>query len=298
MPTPSNWSLTPGAIRFFVPLFLQRQLAAHPLTESLYLNGCGYYPSAHGHHMLRQEHEDHLLLYCTAGRGSLQVLNTTDPTPYTIHAGDIMLLPKGIAHHYQADAKAPWTLYWVHFDGTLSQRYCQHIGGDTLARPVLHLGLNPILIDSFNQLFNARNTGYNLPVFINTCHILGQLLTAVAISSIQKPGTSTGKNVFDAVETHMESVINGSLDLDTLASLAGLSKYHFIKKYKEAFGYAPIQHFIHRKMERACLLLDTTPQSISDIAHQLGYDDPHYFSRLFKKVTGLAPLQYRMLQRG
>lgn len=297
MPTPSNWTLTPGAIRFFVPLFLQRQLATHPLTESLYLNGCGYYPAAHGHQMRRDEHEDQLLLYCTAGRGTLQTFSAGNTEQHNIHAGDIMLLPKGVAHHYQADAKNPWTLYWVHFDGMLSQRYCEHISSEQ-NHPVLHIGLSPVLISTFEQLFNARNTGYNLPVFINTCHILSQLLTAVAISSIQRQGGESSRNTFDAVRAHMESVIDATLDLDTLAALAGLSKYHFIKRYKETFGYAPIQHFIHRKMERACLLLDTTTLSIGEVGQRLGYDDPHYFSRLFKKVTGLPPQQYRTLQRG
>lgn len=297
MPTPSTWKLTPGAIRFFVPLFLQRQLATHPLTEGLYLNGCGYYPSALGHQMLRLEHEDNLLLYCTAGRGSLRIFKDGNDQVHDIHAGDALLIPKGLSHQYEADPRNPWTLYWVHFDGTLSERYCRHMSGD-MQQHVLHTGVSQSLIDGFEKLFVAQNTGYHLSVFIHVCHCLGSLLTAIAISSTQWQGHKTTRQHFDEVTAHMESVIDGALDLDTLAKLAGLSKYHFIKKYKEAYGYAPIQHFIHRKMERACLLLDTTPLTITQVAERLGYDDPHYFSRMFKKVTGLSPAHYRSLQRG
>lgn len=297
MPTPSNWTLTPGAIRFFVPLFLQRQLASHPLTERLYLNGCGYYPSAQGHHMLRVEHEDNLLLYCTAGTGKLRILKDENHEEHAIHAGDVILIPQGISHQYEADSRNPWTLYWVHFAGTLSESYCRHLG-DEARRHVLHAGVSQGLIDAFEKLFIAQNTGYHLPVFVHVCHNLGALLTAVAISSTQWQGHKTSREHFDEVEAHMESVIDGALDLDTLARLAGLSKFHFIKKYKEAYGYAPIQHFIHRKMERACLLLDTTTLTVTAVAESLGYDDPHYFSRLFKKVTGLSPARYRGLQRG
>lgn len=295
MPTPSNWTLTPGAIRFFTPLFLQRQLAAHPLTEGLYLNGCGYYPQAVGHYMQRHEHEDHLLLYCTAGAGTLKTRETNQT--FQVLAGDLMLLPKGVPHTYAADSKNPWTLYWVHFDGLISHRYCQHIS-ESETRHVLHQGVQPQLIHAFEQLFNARNTGYNLPVFINSCHRLGQLLTYIAISSIPQAGDLHSPHRMDAVTSHMETVIDGQLDLDTLADIAGLSKFHFIKKYKDAFGYTPVQHFIHRKMERACLLLDTTRLNIGEVADQLGYEDPHYFSRLFKKVTGISPQQYRSAQRG
>ncbi len=297
MPTPSSWTLTPGAIRFFVPLFLQRQLASHPLTEGLWLNGCGYYPSAQGHQMQRLEHEDNLLLYCTAGSGSLRIFAEDPDQLHVIHAGDVMLIPQGVPHFYAADPRNPWTLYWVHFDGSLSGRYCDYICEDR-RQHVLHPGVSQALVHAFEKLFGAQNTGYHLPVFIHACHSLGALLTAVAISSTQGQGQKSSRVHFDEITAHMESVIDGALELDTLAKLTGLSKFHFIKKYKEAFGYAPIQHFIHRKMERACLLLDTTTLNISEVAESLGYDDPHYFSRLFKKVMGLSPARYRSQQRG
>ncbi|HET8705548.1 MAG TPA: helix-turn-helix transcriptional regulator, partial [Pseudomonadales bacterium] len=77
-----------------------------------------------------------------------------------------------------------------------------------------------------------------------------------------------------------------------------LSKFHFSKKYKALTGHSPIQHFIHLKMEQACYLLDISDQAVSLISQQLGYDDPHYFSRLFKKVIGVNPSQYRDAKRG
>lgn len=297
MPTPSNWTLTPGAIRHFVPLFLQRQLSTHPLTEALHLNGFGYYPTAHHHQMQRSDHEDHLVLYCTAGGGTLSVISNDEKRQYAVHAGDVLLLPKATPHHYKADLKTPWTLYWAHFDGSLSQHYCRHIAGHE-PRHLIHLGLSSLLISSFEHLFKASNTGYALTAYISASHTLGQILTSIATSSIPGPGTAHQENSFSTVTAHMESVIHTQLDLDTLARLAGLSKYHFIKKYKETYGYSPIQHFIHRKIERACQQLDTTALNISAVADSLGYDDPHYFSRLFKKVTGLSPQQYRALGRG
>jgi AraC-like DNA-binding protein len=94
----------------------------------------------------------------------------------------------------------------------------------------------------------------------------------------------------------MKSNLHGDLELDTLAELAHLSKFHFSKRYKEITGYAPIQHFIHLKMERACYLLDVSSRSVAEVAEAVGYDDAHYFSRLFKKVTGLSPREYRKLE--
>jgi AraC-like DNA-binding protein len=52
------------------------------------------------------------------------------------------------------------------------------------------------------------------------------------------------------------------------------------------------------KMERACYLLDITQQSVQEIAWSLGYEDAYYFSRLFRKVIGVAPTQYRAMRHG
>ena len=72
-----------------------------------------------------------------------------------------------------------------------------------------------------------------------------------------------------------------------------MSKYHFIKKFKAWSGQSPIQYFIHMKIQRACYLLDSTAMSVKEVAATLGYDDMYYFSRLFKKVLGIAPSDYR-----
>lgn len=293
MPTPSNWPLTAGAIRFFVPHFLQHQLAHHPLTQTLYLNGFGYYPSAYLHQMTRSHHEDNLILYCTAGKGRLE----TENQHLQVAPGDVMLLPKGTPHHYQADARSPWTLYWAHFDGANSEHHFQHITNNE-KRYWVHVGIHSRLINEFDHLFAARNTGYNLHAFISASHTLGQILTQTASLFALNRGHNTPENLFDAVEKHMESVIDSHLELETLAAMAGMSKYHFSKKYKQVYGYSPIQHFIHRKMERACQLLDTSDMDINAVANAMGYEDAHYFSRLFKKTTGISPKHYRNLGRG
>ena len=91
----------------------------------------------------------------------------------------------------------------------------------------------------------------------------------------------------------MRENLDRRLSLEELAQVSNLSKYHFTRKYRDLTGYAPLQHFEHLKVEQACLMLDSSTLNISEIAFQLGYDDPLYFSRVFRKVTGLSPSQYR-----
>jgi len=76
------------------------------------------------------------------------------------------------------------------------------------------------------------------------------------------------------------------------------SQVHVAKTYRALTGHAPIQDFIQLKMAHACRLLDEGQQSIRQVAEQLGYDDVYYFSRLFRKVVGMAPSHYRALHQG
>lgn len=91
MPVSSNWPLQPGAVRFFVPHFAVQTLAQHALSRDLVLHGVGYYPKAYGHQMARSSHEDHLLLYCSAGKGLVRV----GRQEFRVGKGDLVVLPQG-----------------------------------------------------------------------------------------------------------------------------------------------------------------------------------------------------------
>ena len=91
----------------------------------------------------------------------------------------------------------------------------------------------------------------------------------------------------------MRSHLHEKLDLDRLAGVVNLSKYHFVKRYREACGTTPINRFIQLKIERACHLLDTTDKEIKEVGFAVGYDDAYYFSRIFKKQLGISPSKYR-----
>jgi YesN/AraC family two-component response regulator len=63
-------------------------------------------------------------------------------------------------------------------------------------------------------------------------------------------------------------------------------------------GYSPKDYFIHLKVQRACGLLSRSDKTIHEIAYEMRYSDPYYFSRLFKKVIGISPRRYRETTEG
>ena len=82
----------------------------------------------------------------------------------------------------------------------------------------------------------------------------------------------------------------------TLAAEVNLSPSHFFFLFKHYVGSTPIDYFIRLRLRRACQLLENTEMSVKAIAYTLGYEDPFYFSRVFKRINQIAPSRYRSLK--
>lgn len=288
MSTTSQWPLPAEGIRFLTPAFMLEQLHRHPLTRDCYPTAMGYYPHARGHRMRRPRHDDNLLLYCVDGSGRLRI----GEQRHDIGSGDLMLLPQGLAHSYAAASKQPWSLYWVHFQGVSSRIFMEYLGYRE-GKAVVHAGIAPPLIAAFHSLLAVTKTGYSSSAFINAANQCRHLFTQFVLEANRQRATHPTGLDLEAIQNTMQDNIHRSLELEELATIAHLSKYHFSNRYKALTGYSPIKHFLHMKIEYACQLLDSTELSIKAIADAVGYDDALYFSRLFRQTMGLSPRAYR-----
>jgi len=93
--------------------------------------------------------------------------------------------------------------------------------------------------------------------------------------------------------SYMEEHLDQPTKVSSLASMIHVSPSYFHSLFKRCTGFAPIDYFTRLRMERARKLLDTTSQSVKEVAAALGYNDPFYFSRVFKAVNRVAPSHYR-----
>jgi AraC-like DNA-binding protein len=109
---------------------------------------------------------------------------------------------------------------------------------------------------------------------------------------------STGKtDCVDGAITYMQQHIDGNISLDELSRANNYSTSRFSNLFKQKTGYAPIDYFIQMKMQKACQQLDFSDKSIKDVAYTLGFDDPYYFSRRFRKIIGISPNKYRAIKK-
>lgn len=281
----SQWPLPRDGRRIVVPQSLLQGLADHPLCGDCLPYGVGYYPLATGHRMSRRLPHDHLLIYCVAGAGEAEAGGRR----YPVGAGDLLLFREGRSHRYQARADDPWTIYWVHLGGALVDRFFDEIDPEAF---VVNAGLHSRLIEEFEALLTTA-AGFQSHHLVHAANLLRGLLSFLALVRRQQEARHAALDV-RRVQHYLQAHLHERLALGRLvAETSGLSRYHFIREYKRQTGQTPMQAFQHLKISRACYLLDITDLGVADIARDLGYEDPYYFSRLFKKVMGVPPRTYR-----
>ncbi len=96
------------------------------------------------------------------------------------------------------------------------------------------------------------------------------------------------------VIAYMDARITGEVSMEELAQVACMSKPHFFRAFKNEMGVSPLFWFQKRKIQKACKELDKPKNTISDVAWALGFNQLGYFSRVFKKLTGISPVAYKM----
>jgi AraC-like DNA-binding protein len=83
------------------------------------------------------------------------------------------------------------------------------------------------------------------------------------------------------------------LDVGALADMAGISRAHFSRQFREAFGEPPHRYLKSRRMERAAALLQGTEETVADICREVGLSSVGSFTTSFGRAYGISPAAYR-----
>ena len=93
----------------------------------------------------------------------------------------------------------------------------------------------------------------------------------------------------------MEAHLAAPFDLDSLAALCGMSRFHFSRSFRTTTGQTPSGWFMQRRVQKASEMLRKTNVPIIEIALEIGYESPSHFAQVFRRVTGVSSRDYRKM---
>ncbi|WGF88422.1 helix-turn-helix domain-containing protein [Marinivivus vitaminiproducens] len=96
-----------------------------------------------------------------------------------------------------------------------------------------------------------------------------------------------------AVRDHVRTHLDAGLDVAALARIAGFSRAHFTRIFKEAEGMGPAEYVLMTRMRRAARLLETGDMSVKAISLAVGFADQNYFAKAFRRTFGTSPTEFR-----
>jgi AraC-like DNA-binding protein len=229
-----------------------------------------------------------------AGRGWVE---DEQGVNHPVQPGEAMVIPARTPHGYGADESDPWSIYWFHFTGRRSLSFLELLEANRQVR-LLRVGLNDSLVELFQELLRLRQEGYS-QTDLRIHSTIGARLLLTLVKLKQEGGEHLAQELtpVERAARFMKDNLRRSLTLEELAAAAGLSITHFNRLFKAATGFTPITYFTHLKIMHASRLLDATEHKIAAIAAELGFEDPYTFSRVFKRVTGKSPANYRDQRR-
>lgn len=133
---------------------------------------------------------------------------------------------------------------------------------------------------------------------IDDMHTLRSWFTGKIGTASRNVSTKASEKSLGAVETaktYMQNNYSRDISLDEVSAAVNISPYYFSKIFKEDVGEGFVEYLTRIRMDKAKELLTTTECSMKEICSMVGYADPNYFSRTFKKNVGVTPTEYKQL---
>ena len=263
------------------------------LTTPIKINNCGYY-RVHTTPVIETPHpegrNDYQLLYIAAGKGYFYFKGSKKAT--IVEKGNMVLFRPKEPQVYYYYAKDKTEVYWVHFTGWKVEEYL-----DSYELPkrenVFFTGVSPDYPWIYNQIIRelqVQRVNYEDVIKLFMHHIF------LTISRYIKEGRQAKNETISDIERavhYFNENYNKPISIEQYAQEHLMSVNWFIHSFKEVMNVPPMRYIVSLRIAAAKGYLENSDKNINEISNIVGYENALYFSRLFKKHTGMTPSEYK-----
>lgn len=232
---------------------------------------------------------DFQLLYIASGKAHFHF----DGIEQIVTAGHMVLYRPKEPQKYEYYGEDQTEVYWVHFTGGDVKNILRSYGL-TDDKRVFYCGSGLDYQNYFRSMINELQMCKE-----NYTEMLEMYLRQIFIS-LQRYFLSSSKtdniriiDEIDKATLYFNEHYSEDINIDEYAQNNHVSVSWFIRTFKQCTGSTPMQYILSKRIYNAEMLLQDSSYNITEISQIIGYDNPLYFSRIFKKAKGLSPSEYR-----
>lgn len=261
--------------------------SAYTKNHYLYIQEVGSLTSLEPHLSRREQLDSYLFFIVTQGSGTV----TINGESFLVKAGDCIWLNCLLPYSHKSDLHDPWTLHWVHFNGSQVASFYRlytEKGGLAVYTPASLSSYIEIL----QTLFRLQQKPELLTDLLSHKYLTD--LIALIYSDVFHGNTEYSiPDKFTDIRNYIENNYTQKITLDSLATMFYISKYHLHREYQRLFGTTITNALSLKRLAHAKNLLRFSDESVESIAVTSGFQNASYFIKVFKKYEGMTPLEYR-----
>ena len=234
---------------------------------------------------------DYQLLYIVSGKGHFYFHGEDR----VVYAGRMVLIQPRQEQRYEYFGEDKPEVYWVHFTGSDVKNILRSYN-IPMDDPIFYSGASStysyLFKEMIHELQNCK-TGYEdlLAMYLRQIFLLVQ-----RTRQEERPTVSTYiQEEMEFARRYFNEHYNEPISIQEYAESRNMSVCYFQRNFKQIIKHTPMQYLLTIRVNNAASLLETTDYSMAEIAAIVGYEDPLYFSRLFRKIKGVSPRDYRNL---
>lgn len=229
---------------------------------------------------------DHYLIhFVSSGSGVFRV----GDKEFHIRGGQAFLAYPNETISYCADESTPWEYYWVGFNGSEAGLMLSQTDF-SIGDPVWDFKDDSTLMHLISAVYDCRGSRN-----CDTVRMTGRVYLLLAYLIEQSSRATHVSNEVYAVKAaeYAQNNYAHGITVTDMAIHVGISRSWLYKDFCRHFHISPFSYLQGLRIDRGKALLINTKLSVKEIALSVGFDDPLYFSRAFKKETGISPVTYR-----
>lgn len=232
----------------------------------------------------------HGLVVITSGNGWYSGASPSRSVLH-VHAPALIWLFPGVQHGYGTDPDG-WSEHWVLFTGALTTAYRETRLTDP-QRPIVRPKAAPEGLTEIFAGLRSSLTAKGLHSQLTASVLVQRLVLAAITSAVSSDSASVADPILDALVASAARAVS----ISERARELGLTVPALRDRVRAATGLTPQEYLVQVRMTRAQSLLAETEMDVAAIGSRVGYDDPAYFSRLFKSRVGMSASLFRRQQQ-